>query len=324
MSFHDQEFKKSTLKLVLQELKEDPYHKFKLVFALMGVIPILTFVYVIFRLFPRSIFIFGKISFILLALISISFLAFLLGYEMIKKLLDKIVFFIFELRRSEQLKADLVASVSHDFEIPIKILKEQVSGLTSGAHGALNETQASRLNSCQGTLDNMNHTIKTLLDLYKIEAGLVVLQKEPCDLEKLIEDKVNEFSNSFNKRKIRVSRDIKSKPGLIKVDINKMKEVVNNIFSNFMKYTPEGGWVKWGIYSSSGFLRIELSNNSEAIPAGQLGVIFDKFKKLYNEKEGSGLGLSIAKSIIEVHGGEIWVENIPAKGVQFVIVLPCV
>lgn len=255
MSFHDQEFKKSTLKLVLQELKEDPYHKFKLVFALMGVIPILTFVYVIFRLFPRSIFIFGKISFILFVLISISLLAFLLGYEMIRKLLDKIIFFVSELRRSEQLKADLVASVSHDFEIPIKILNEQMSGLTSGVHGALNEMQISRLNSCQGTLDNMHHTIKTLLDLYKIEAGLVVLKKEPCDLEKLIENKVNEFSASFNKRKIKVTKDIQSKLSLIEIDIDKIKEAVNNIFSNFLKYTPEGGVGKMESLLFFGFLK---------------------------------------------------------------------
>ncbi|MBN2831504.1 MAG: hypothetical protein JXL82_04445, partial [Candidatus Omnitrophica bacterium] len=160
-------------RLVLQELNEDPYYRFKLVFALMGVIPLLTFVYIMLGVLPRGTVNFGKISPILYVLIIISLLSFFLGYGTIRKLLNKIIFYAAEMKRSEQLKAGLVALVSHDFEIPIGILKESISNITNGSHGTLNETQSSRLNSCQATLDNMSHTIKTLLDLYKIEAGLI-------------------------------------------------------------------------------------------------------------------------------------------------------
>lgn len=70
-------------------------------------------------------------------------------------------------------------------------------------------------------------------------------------------------------------------------------------------------------------MRFELSNNSEAIPEDKLGVIFEKFKRLYSNSEGSGLGLAIAKDIVEIHGGDLWAENMPNKGVKFVILLPC-
>jgi len=322
MDMHNEELRKNMLKLVLQELREDPYYKFKLVFALMGVIPLLAFAYIALRLLPHNGLSFGRISFILYILTVISLLAFFLGYGLIKKLIDKIIFFAIEMKRSEQLKSDLAASISHDFEIPVKILQETVSNITSGAHGQLNEAQAGRLNSCQETLVNMCNTIKTLLDLYKIEAGLESLKREPGDLAKIIDEKIREFGFLFNQKKIQVTKHAQSEPGLAKIDIDKMKEVINNIFSNFIKYTPENGWLKWRICQSRGFVRLELSNNSEPIPAGQIGAIFDKFRKLDYSKEGSGLGLAISKGIMRVHGGDIWAENIPDKGVRFVAVLP--
>jgi len=316
------ELKKHMCKLVLQEINEDPYYKFKLVFALMGIIPLLTFTYIILKSWPMGTVSFDKISLVLLILIIISFLSFLLGYGTIKKLLNKIIFYAAEMKRSEQLKADLVASVSHDFEIPVGILREAIHKLTEGGHGPLNEVQASRLNSCQDTLNNMSCTIKTLLDLYKIEAGLVELQRAPFRLDDLIREKISEFSGSFAKRKIQLKSAGLKKTPEVNIDRDKIKEVINNMFSNFLKYIPEGGWLDVSVYSSGGFARAEFLNNSEFIPEDKLGIIFEKFKRLYDDKEGSGLGLAIAKSIIAVHGGSFWAENMPSKGVKFVILLP--
>jgi len=318
----NKELGKHIQRLVLQELNEDPYYKFKLVFALMGIIPLLTFTYIILRVLPLGAVSFDKISLVLFILITISLLSFLLGYGTIKKLLNKIIFYAAEIKRSEQLKADLVASVSHDFEIPVGVLKEVIRNLTEGGHGPLNETQSGRLNSCQVTLDNMSRTIKTLLDLYKIEAGMVKLQKAPFGLEDIINEKISEFSVSFAQRKIQIRRDGPKKTPAVNMDKDKIKEVINNIFSNFLKYIPEGGWLDISVYSFGGFVRAEFLNNSEFIPEGKLVIIFEKFKKLYEDKEGSGLGLAIAKSIIDLHGGNFWAENIPGKGVKFVIILP--
>jgi len=305
-------------KLVLQELKEDPFYKFKLVFALMSVIPLLTFFYV----FIGSGANIANISFVLYILIFISLLGFLLGYETIKKLLNKIIFYAAEIKRSEQLKAELAASVSHDFKTPISIIKELLTLVVNDSTGAMNETQKMHIHSSCSTLENMSHTIETLLDLYKVEAGLVDLKKESCNLAELITEKIAEFHVLAEKNKIALLRKFSEKYLFAKVDKGKIQEVINNLLSNSLKYTPASGWVSVNAFVSGEFIRIEFANSSENIPLDKLGVIFEKFKRLDDAKEGTGLGLAIAKDIIELHGGDIWAENVPDKGVKFIVVLP--
>ena len=305
-------------KLVLQELKEDPFYKFKLVFALMSVIPLLTCFYV----FIGSGLDITKISFVLYILIFISLLGFLLGFNTIKNLLNKVIFYTIEIKRSEQLKAELAASVSHDFKIPIKIIEELLGLVVSGSSGPINDRQKSHLHACGSTLGNMSQTIETLLDLYKIKAGLVDLAKEPCNLAELLKEKIVEFGVLLEKNKIALSKKIAEKDLWVKVDKEKIKEVINNILSNTMKYTPQSGWVSIHAFISGEFIRVEFANDSENIPVDKLGEIFEKFKRLDYVNEGTGLGLAIAKDIVELHGGEIWAENILNKGVKFVMVLP--
>lgn len=319
---YNKEIKKSMLKLVLQELGEDPFYKFKLVFAIMSIIPLLTFVYLVFEAFSRIGMNFSHISLILFILIVISILGFFFGYSTIKNLLNKIIFYTSEIKRSEQIQAELAASVSHDFKTPISIIKESLHNMAGGSLGSVTDVQKERLGSCQSTLDNLRNTIDTLLDLYKVEAGMVELKKEPCNLSDLLSEKITEFGILFEKKKIAVTNKGFEKGLFARVDKDKIKEVFNNLLSNSLKYTPDSGWVDLSISGAGEFIRIEFSNSSEIIPDDKLNTIFEKFKRLDNAKEGTGLGLAIAKDIIELHGGDLWAENIPAKGVKFVIILP--
>jgi two-component system sensor histidine kinase VicK len=168
----------------------------------------------------------------------------------------------------------------------------------------------------------MTHTIETLLDLYKIEAGMVELKKSPCDIVKLINAKMDEFKVLLDKNGIRIERGIPFKGLQVNIDEGKIKEAIGNILSNAIKFTPENGQVKVGISVDKSFIRIEFSNNSENIPSEKLSVIFEKFKRLDEATEGTGLGLAIAKDIVELHGGDIWAENLHGKGVKFIVVLP--
>ena len=106
------------------------------------------------------------------------------------------------------------------------------------------------------------------------------------------------------------------------MDKDKIKEIFNNLLSNALKYTPDAGWIDLRVFETGDFIRVEFSNNSEIIPADKLGTIFEKFKRLDDAQEGTGLGLAIAKDIAELHGGDIWAEKIPNKGVKFVVILP--
>jgi two-component system sensor histidine kinase VicK len=317
----DSESKKLMTKLVIQELNDDPYNKFKLAFALMSVIPLLTFTYIFLNVLSK-IYSFSLVSIIIYILVFISVLGFCIGYGVVKKLLNSIMLYLSKVKRSEQLQAELAASISHDFRIPISILKEALSSIQEGNAGQISDKQKMRLDSCQGTLDNMYRTIDTLLDLYKIKCGMVELKKETYDIGALIEEKIKECEPVFNKQDIRMVKKFSVKDISTQIDKSKIKEVINNILSNALRYTPHSGEVNISVYPVDNFIRVEFMNNGTSIPSDQLAVIFNKFKKLDDPNAGTGLGLAIAKDIIELHGGDIWAENISEKGVKFVIVLP--
>jgi two-component system sensor histidine kinase VicK len=315
------EDKKMMTKLIIQELNDDPYNKFKLAFALMSVIPLLTFTYIFLNVLSK-IYSFSSISIIIYILVFISVLGFCIGYGVVKKLLNNIMLYLSKVKRSEQLQAELAASISHDFRIPISILKEALNSIHEGNAGQISDQQKARLDSCQSTLDNMYRTIDTLLDLYKIKCGMVELRKETYDIGAVIDEKVKECELVFNKQNIRIVKKFSVKDLSVQIDRSKIKEVINNILSNALRYTPHSGEINISAYPVDNFMRIEFMNNGTLIPLDQLAVIFNKFKKLDDPKAGTGLGLAIAKDIVELHGGDIWAENIPDKGAKFVVVLP--
>ncbi len=320
-NINDAESKRLMTKLVIQELNDDPYNRFKLAFALMSVIPLLTFTYIFLNVLSK-IYSFSLISIIIYILVFISVLGFCIGYGVVKKLLNNIMIYLSKVKRSEQLQAELAASISHDFRIPISILKEALSSIQEGNAGQISDKQKTRLDSCQSTLDNMYRTIDTLLDLYKIKCGMVELKKETYDISALIEEKMKECEPVFSKQNIRMVKKFSIKDTSTQIDKSKIKEVINNILSNALRYTPHSGEISISVNPVDNFIRIEFMNNGTSIPSEQLEVIFNKFKKLDDPNAGTGLGLAIAKDIIELHGGDIWAENISEKGVKFVIILP--
>ena len=320
-NINDNENKKLMSRLVIQELNDDPFNKFKLAFALMSVIPLLTFTYIFLNVLSK-IYSLSLISIIIYILVFISILGFSIGYGVVRNLLNNIMLYLSKVKRSEQLQAELAASISHDFRIPISILKEALASIQEGNAGQISDKQKMRLDSCQSTLDNMYRTIDTLLDLYKIKCGMVELKKETYDIGALIEEKMKECEPVFSKQNIRMVKKSNIKDTSTQIDKSKIAEVINNILSNALRYTPHSGEINISVNSVDNFIRIEFMNNGTSIPTDQLAVIFNKFKKLNDAKAGTGLGLAIAKDIIELHGGNIWAENIPDKGVKFVIVLP--
>lgn len=319
--FHNSENEKKISKLIIHELNEDPFYRFKLAFALMSVIPLLTFTYILLNTLSKT-HDFGNVSIITYIVLFISILGFFIGYDIIRKLLGKTIAYLTKVKRSEQLQAELAASISHDFKMPISILKEALINIREGNAGPISDKQKAHLESCQGTLDNMYHTIETLLDLYKIKCGMVELKKERSDIGAIIAEKIKEYEIIFSKQGIRLVNKLGAKDISTQIDRAKIKEVINNLLSNALKFTPQSGEVAIIAYPVKDSIRIEFVNNGALIPPDKLMAIFDKFKKLDDTKEGTGLGLAIAKDIIELHGGDIWVENIAEKGVKFVIILP--
>ncbi|MGB2661923.1 MAG: HAMP domain-containing sensor histidine kinase [Candidatus Omnitrophota bacterium] len=311
------------MKLVVQEIKENPYQKFEIAFALMSIIPFLVFVYLLAtRLFTVEVLI-GDIGLVLFISITLSMCGFFIGYNIIRRTLNKVVFYAAQAKHSDQLKSKFVATASHDLRNPLFVLDANVSDLNGGAFGDVNEKQKSVLELCHGVVKRMTQLVENLLDIYKVEAGIVKLKKEKCDIPGIIGEQIAEMKVMVDKKNLNLTTDFQKGADLsILADISKIVQVVNNILGNAIKFTPGGGKIDVKVFSTDGLVRLECKDTAEAIPSQDLHKIFDKFERLDTAKKGSGLGLAIAKDIIEFHKGKIWAESQPGQGNTFVVILP--
>jgi signal transduction histidine kinase len=310
------------LKAVLQELEENPYRKFKIAFSLMSIIPFLVFFYLLVsRLFTMEI-LASDIGIILSIAIFISLCGFFVGYSIIKNILNKIILYAAQAKHSDQLKSTFVASVSHEIKNPLSAIKTNLFNIMAGLVGSVNEEQKKILQLCDNIIERMKHLVNDLLDLHKIEAGMVDVKRKLCNLLEVLEKQIKEFEAMLNKKRIKLIKEILDKDLSIWADEDKIMLVINNLLSNAIKYTPEEGLVTLKIYPADEYIKLEFLDTAQSIPSDKLEKIFDKFERLDITKEGTGLGLAITKDIVEMHKGRIWVESQPGRGNKFVVVLP--
>jgi len=230
-----------------------------------------------------------------------------------------------QLKMLDQLKSQFVANVSHEFKNPLGVIKEGVSIILEGLYGPINVDQRHWLEMSSKTVDRLVRLVTDLLDLAKIESGKMELKRDEVDLVPFLDDILASYTNAVSKKQQVLKTDFPSGVGSLWADKDKLTQVIVNLLSNAIKYTPDGGQLEIRIQKQSeqDQLRIEFVDNGPGIPAEYREKIFDKFERITTEKqEGTGLGLPIAKDIVALHKGKIWVESEAGKGSKFVVVLP--
>ncbi len=310
------------LKLVLQELNENPYQKFNIAFSLLSIIPFLVFFYALTNiLFYISIFT-GNVGLVLFISIFISFCGFCISYAIIKSILKRIIFYAALAKYSDRQKSTFIATVSHELKNPILIMKTQILNIQDGLFGLLNEEQKKALELCQNIIERISRLINDLLDLHKIESGVFEVERKLCNLVEILERQIKESEIMFNKKRIKLTKEIRATDLSVWANQDKMILIISNLLSNAIKYTPEEGEVAIKIYPFNEFVRLELFNTGEVIPPDKIEKIFNKFERLNLTKEGTGLGLAITKDIVEMHKGKIWAESRSGEGNRFIVILP--
>lgn len=307
---------------ILQELKENPYRKFNIAFSLMGIIPFLVFFYILINRVSSLDILAGNIGIILAISIFVSLCGFLLGYKILKDVLNRIIFYAAQAKHSDQLKSTFVSTVSHELKNPLTIIKTGLSDIKLGLVGQVSVEQNRILDICHDVIERMNRLITDLLDLHKIEAGMTDVRRRLCNIAEILEKQIREFKIMIEKKKITFIKEILHNELPVWADEERIAQVVNNLLSNAVKYTPEKGVISLRTFPYDEFVRIELVDSGPGIPEDKLEKIFNKFERLDITKEGTGLGLSISKDIVEMHKGRIWVESQPGKGSRFVVILP--
>lgn len=229
-------------------------------------------------------------------------------------------------KKMDQLKSDFVSMVSHEIRSPLNSVLMQFKVVLDGLAGDLTEKQKSILNRSSERIKALVNMSTELLDLSKIESGLITHEKEQIDLGELLADQTAFHLPRAEAKKITLTlSDLPDLP-LIMANHQNMEEVLSNLITNAINYTPEGGSVTIGATRENNYLVLTVKDTGLGIPPEDRERIFERFYRVKNEETryitGTGLGLPIVKTIVEAHNGTIKVDSRVGEGTTFYVYLP--
>lgn len=228
-------------------------------------------------------------------------------------------------RELDNLRRDLIAWVSHDLQTPLASIRAVIEAL---ADGMVEDPQAVQryLRTSQRDISLLSAMIDDLFQMAQLDAGGIPLQKEKCSLSDLISDTLESFSELASRQGVTLEGKVITGTDPVYIDIPRIGRVLYNLVSNGLRYTPAGGTVRVMAVPVERGVLVEVSDTGEGIPAQDLPYIFDRFyrgdKSRNRATGGAGLGLAIARGIIEAHGGTISVASEPNAGTRFSFTLP--
>ncbi len=230
-------------------------------------------------------------------------------------------------KQLDQMKSDFVNMVAHELRSPLVSIRQLLSVLLEGLAGPLQEKQTDFVSRGTKKIDALLELINDLLDVAKIEAGRYVQHQVPTDIGQIIEEVVSLMESRAQERGISLTHSCQDlKP--IQADPKNMEEIFNNLITNAINYSPEGGKVTITAKVAGEYMEIKVGDTGVGIPSEELPKIFDKFYRVKHPKTrqvtGTGLGLAIVKSAIEAHQGSIDVESVVDQGTIFRILLPVI
>ena len=230
------------------------------------------------------------------------------------------------IRRDRDYSRDFLADVSHELRTPIAAMRTFVE-LLQGPAGRDPAARTEFLESSAVQLDRLDWLAQNLLELSKLDSGLVLLDLRPDDVRGTIESAVEQQQAAAERKGIRMTTDLPERPLRIRHDPPRVGQIVSNLVGNAVKFTERDGSIAVSATAEpDGGARIEVADTGAGIAAAELPQIFDRFYRGSNANEargaGSGLGLAIVKSIVDMHHGTIEVESRVGYGSRFVVRLP--
>ncbi|MDP3012943.1 MAG: ATP-binding protein, partial [Candidatus Subteraquimicrobiales bacterium] len=228
----------------------------------------------------------------------------------------------------DAMKSEFISTVAHEFRIPLTSIKGYVDLILEGEAGDLNETQQEFLEIVKKNNERLVNLINDFLDISRIESGRVQFKIKEHSLDKIITEVVKTFAELAERKQIQVKLNIPSDLPPVVIDHDRVTQVLNNLVSNAIKYSFKGGKIDISVGADKNFETVNVTDTGMGISSEDCANLFKKFYRvdssLTQEIGGSGLGLSICKTIVEMHGGKIWVESETGKGSTFSFTVPVV
>ena len=226
----------------------------------------------------------------------------------------------------DELKSQFIKIAAHQLRTPLSAVKWAISLVLGGEMGKINEKQKEMLSKGFQSNEKMIHLINDLLYVSRIEEGQFGYSFEYDDFNKVLEEVLTSFNEQIKKQKINLTIKSLEKKLKVYIDKNKISLVLDNLIKNAIEYTPKSGKIEINIETQKNNLKFRIKDNGVGIPKEDQEKIFSKFFRAENvlriQTEGSGLGLFIAKNVIEKHGGNLSYNSQEGMGSEFIFTLP--
>jgi two-component system OmpR family sensor kinase/two-component system sensor histidine kinase BaeS len=223
------------------------------------------------------------------------------------------------LARQERQRRELMADVAHELRTPLSVVQGRLEGIIDGVYPA----DRSQLEPLLDETRVLTRLVEDLRTLANAESGILTLDRERTDAGMLVRDAASAIADEAAKRGVTIAIDEEAGMAPADIDPVRMRQVVVNLLANAVRHSGSGATVTVGVRSTNGALEVRVSDTGAGIAPGDLARIFDRFYKGPGSS-GSGLGLTIARSLVRAHGGEITAESRVGAGTTMTIAVPAV
>jgi signal transduction histidine kinase len=230
-----------------------------------------------------------------------------------------------QLEVANQHKSEFLANMSHELRTPLNAIIGFSEVLLEKIFGPLNEKQEEYLNDVFNSGHHLHSLINDILDLSKIEAGRMELDISEFDFPTTVKNATMLVKQRANRRGVELSTDVDPRFGAVVADERMVKQILVNLLSNAIKFTPEGGKVAVVAELTGGVTQISVTDTGTGISEEDQARIFEEFRQVgpdVHVREGTGLGLTLVRKFVELHGGKIWVESEIGRGSKFWFTIP--
>ncbi len=230
-----------------------------------------------------------------------------------------------ELQQLDQMKSAFVSQASHDLRTPLTAIKSSLDNVIRGVGGGLNEKQNKVIGRALNSVDRLTHLINDVLDINRIESGREVIEKQNIVFDALVKNVILENQPAAHQKNIQLTSSGLEDPCHLMIDPGKIERVVGELIGNAIKYTPDGGRVDITLTKNDTNVSLQVRDSGIGLTREDCEKVFERFYRAQSSKtmaKGSGLGLSIAKELVELHEGTLELESIVGKGTVFKLNLP--
>ncbi len=233
-----------------------------------------------------------------------------------------------ELVRAARAKDEFLANMSHELRTPINAILGYSENLQEQIYGPLNERQHGSIGHIEASARHLLTLINDILDLSKIEAGRLTFWFEPVSVQEVCQASFRFVREQALKKRLRLELELNDQKAVIQADLVRLKQILVNLLTNAVKFTPERGTVGLHVMvdAADGVVQFLVHDTGIGIAPQDLGRLFQPFSQidssLSRESEGTGLGLALVRRLAEAHGGSVTVASVPGQGSRFTVALP--